>query len=148
MVPFIAAWPAEIPKGIEVEATAMNIDFFPTFLSMAGIPLPTDREIDGIDMLPLMKGETDETLHEDFYFIKGKTIHGVRTKDNFKYIDQHRCENGSYWMVKQGPFLFDLNHDPTESYDTHTHFPEKAAKLREMLEAKQQDFENNPRGWK
>ena len=148
MVPLIASWPREIPKGLEVEATAMNIDFFPTFLKIAGIPLPTDREIDGVDMLPLMKGEEDETLHDDFYFIKGKKIQGVRTQDNFKYIDRHKCENGDYRMIKQGPFLFDLNYDPTESYDSTNHFPEKADKLRTMLEAKQKEFDNNPRGWK
>ena len=51
-------------------------------------------------------------------------------------------------MAKQGPFLFDLNYDPTESYDATAHFPDKAEKLQEMLEAKRQDFENNPRGWK
>ena len=148
MVPFIASWPREIPKGIETDAVAMNIDFFPTILNIAGIPLPTDREIDGIDMLPLMKGKISETLHDDLYFIKGKHIMGLRTSDNFKYIDRHRCENGSYWIAKQGPFLFDLNYDPTESYNAAAHFPEKDAALQEMLEAKRQDFENNPRGWK
>ena len=72
MVPFIASWPREIPKGIEVEATAMNIDFFPTFLNIAGIPLPTDREIDGLDMLPIMKGEVTETCMKIFTSSKGK----------------------------------------------------------------------------
>jgi len=148
MVPFIASWPREIPKGIEVEATAMNIDFFPTFLKIAGIPLPTDREIDGVDMLPLITGEVPETLHEDFYFIKGKKISGIRTKDDFKYIDRHNCENGSYWMAKQGPFLFNLDYDPTESYDASAHFPHKTNEMRVRLETKRHDFESNPRGWK
>ena len=148
MVPFIASWPNEIPKGIEVDAVAMNIDFFPTILNMAGIPLPTDREIDGVDMLPLLKSETSETIHDDFYFIKGKKVMGVRTKDNFKYIDRHRCENGSYWIAKQGPFLFDLNFDPTESYNARDHFPEKFEAMKEMLEGKREEMENNPRGWK
>ncbi len=148
MVPFIAAWPAEIPAGIEVDATAMNIDFFPTFLRMAGIPLPEDRAIDGVDMLPLMKGESAEANHEDLYFVKGKKIMGVRTRDNFKYIDRHRCDNSAYWVAKQGPFLFDLNHDPNESYDTHTHFPDKAEALKGMLESKREEMESNPRGWK
>ncbi|WP_420630310.1 sulfatase [Candidatus Leptofilum sp.] len=148
MVPFIASWPDEIPKGIEVDAVAMNIDFFPTILKMAGIPLPNDREIDGVDMLPLLKNETSETIHDDFYFIKGKKVMGVRTKDNFKYIDRHRCENGSYWIAKQGPFLFDLNFDPTESYNARDHFPEKFEAMQEMLEGKREEMESNPRGWK
>jgi uncharacterized sulfatase len=148
MVPFIASWPAEIPKGIGMDIAAMNIDFFPTFLKIAGIDLPTDREIDGVDMLPALKGEAKESLHDDLYFVKGKKIMGVRTKDNFKYIDRHNSENGSYWMAKQGPFLFDLENDLNESYDTHAHFPEKAEYLRDLLEAKRKEMEINPRGWK
>jgi len=147
MVPFIASWPSTIPKGIEVNATAMNIDFFPTFLNIAGIPMPEDRKIDGIDMLPLMKGEVSESLHDALYFIKGKKIMGVRTKDNFKYIDRHRCENGSYWIAKQGPFLFDLNHDQTESYNVEDHFPEKYAEMQDLLENKREEMTSNPRGW-
>ena len=131
-----------------MDTVAMNIDLFPTFLNLTGIPLPEDREIDGVDMLPLMKGEVSETIHDAFYFIKGKKIMGVRTKDNFKYIDRHACENGSYWMAKQGPFLFDLNYDPTESYNASAHFPKKEAALREKLESKRQEMQDNPRGWK
>lgn len=148
LVPFIASWPAEIPQGIEVDASAMNIDFFPTFLKMAGVPLPEDREIDGVDMLPVLKGEATEALHDELYFVKGKKVMGVRTKDNFKYIDRHNSDNGSYWMAKQGPFLFDMNHDLNESYDNQAHFPEKAVKLRDLLEAKRNQMKKNPRGWK
>lgn len=148
MVPFIASWPAEIPHGIEVDTTAMNIDFFPTFLKIAGIPLPEDREIDGVDILPLLKGEKTESPHDALYFVKGKKVMGVRTKNNFKYVDRHNSDNGSYWMSKQGPFLFDLNHDLNESYNNQTHFPDKAKELREMLETKREEMEKNPRGWK
>jgi len=147
-VPFIASWPAEIPKGLEVDATAMNIDFFPTFLKMAGIPLPKDREIDGVDMLPLLKGEATDALHEELYFIDGQKVMGLRTRDNFKFVDRHRSENSTYFMSKQGPFLFDLNHDLNESYNADTHYPEKMDALRERLEIKREDMKRNPRGWK
>jgi len=148
IVPFIASWQGTIPQGVVVEGAAMNIDFFPTFLKMAGIPLPEDRAIDGIDMLPLLKGEIEESPHEDLYFIKGKKIQGVRTKDNFKYLVKSRSENSAYWMIKHGPFLFDLNYDQMEAYNVSSHFPEKEAKLRAMLEKKQKEMEYNPRGWK
>jgi len=148
IVPFIASWPDQISQGIEVDVTAMNIDFFPTFLKIAGIPLPDDRVIDGVDMLPVLKGEAEESLHDELYFLKGKKVMGVRTKDNFKYIDRDNSDNGSYWMSKQGPFLFDLNNDLNESYNNNAHFPEKANKLRNMLDTKRKEMEENPRGWK
>jgi hypothetical protein len=115
---------------------------------MAGIPLPDDRTIDGVDMLPLLKGEAQESPHEALYFIKGKKIQGVRTKDNFKYLIKSRSENSAYWMIKHGPFLFNLNYDQMEAYNVASHFPEKEKKMRSLLDEKQKEMENNPRGWK
>jgi arylsulfatase A-like enzyme len=148
IVPLIAAWPAEISAGIEVDPAAMNIDFFPTILNVLDLPLPQDREIDGVDMLPILKGETEEALHDELFFITGKKVMGVRSRDNFKYIDRHRCENSAYVMAKQGPFLFNLSQDPNESYDTRTHFPEKTEEMQERLTAKRKAMAENPRGWK
>ncbi len=148
IVPFIASWPAAIPKGIEVDSAAMNIDFFPTILKMAGIPLPEDREIDGLDILPLMKGELDESPHDELYFVSTKKVMGLRSKDNFKYLDKHRSENSTYWIAKQGPFLFDMNYDQDESYNAATHFPEKTTEMREKLDKKREVMTENPRGWK
>ena len=35
-----------------------------------------------------------------------------------------------------------------ETYNVDSHFPEKEAELRAMLETKQAEMETNPRGWK
>jgi arylsulfatase A-like enzyme len=148
IVPMIASWPKTIPQGIEVNTAAMNIDFFPTFLNVAGVPLPTDREIDGADILPVLKGEVNESPHAELYFISGKKLMGFRAKDNFKYVDKHKCENSFYGMITQGPFLFDLSHDQNESYNVSMHFPEKDASMRQKLAAKRQAMKTNPRGWK
>jgi len=115
---------------------------------MAGIPLPTDREIDGVDILPLMQGDLDESPHEELYFVSTKKVMGLRTKDNFKYLDKHRSENSTYWVAKQGPFLFNLNQDQNESYNASTHFPEKTADMSKKLEDKRKEMVANPRGWK
>ncbi len=148
IVPFIASWPGAIPQGIDVHAAAMNIDFFPTILKMAGIPLPVDREIDGLDILPLLQGEMEQSPHEELYFVGMKKVMGLRSRDNFKYYDKHRSENSTYWVAKQGPFLFDLNCDQNESYNVMTHFPEKGANMGEMLEARRAQMASNPRGWR
>ncbi len=142
------SWPNKIPIGSDVEAAAMNIDFFPTFLNIAGVPLPQDREIDGVDILPLLTGKEAVSPHDALYFIYTNTPLGIRSSDNFKYFDRHKSENSKYWMAKQGPFLFNLSQDQNESYDVSTHFPDKAADLQELLHKKQLEMEENPRGWK
>lgn len=147
MTPFIASFPRLIPKGIEVEHAAMNIDLFPTILKLAGVPLPSDREVDGVDILPLLQGQESASPHEALYFIRGAEIFGARAKDNFKYMKKDRSDNSFYTALKHGPFLFDLNHDPNESYNTAAHFPQKEKQMRETLEAKQREMKANPRGW-
>lgn len=154
MVPFIACWPGKIPAGTTVDEPAMNIDFFPTFLWIAGIPLPDDREIDGLDMMPLLTGETAESPHDELLFInfdffhKSDPVFAVRTRDHFKYTIRHKHDTQKYTMNKQGPFLFDLSRDQNESYDVSAHFPEKAERLRRILEEKSAAFKANPRGWR
>lgn len=148
IVPFIACWPGQIPAGITVDTAAMNIDFFPTFLKMAGLPLPADRQVDGLDMLPVLKGLASEPPHEALWFIGGKKAVSWRARDNFKYFDRTRSDNSFYFFASQGPFLFDLNHDQNESYNVAQHFPDKAAAMRQALEDMRAEMKTNPRGWK
>lgn len=147
IVPLVAAWPGVIPAGITVDTAAMNIDFFPTFLKLAGVALPADREIDGRDMLEVLRGKQARCAHEALFFVGGKEVRAVRTDENYKYIDRDASENTFYRNSHQGPFLFDLGCDQDESYDVTAHYPEKAAELRALLEAKREAFAANPRGW-
>ncbi|MFK7910804.1 MAG: sulfatase-like hydrolase/transferase [Akkermansiaceae bacterium] len=65
-VPFIASWPGVITPISTSSEKAMTMDFFPTFVKLAGGTTPKNLEVDGIDMMPLLKGETkknDRTLH-------------------------------------------------------------------------------------
>jgi arylsulfatase A len=55
-VPFIAAWPGVIAPGTTSSSTVMTMDLFPTISRLAGAVIPAERAIDGIDLLPLLKG--------------------------------------------------------------------------------------------
>ena len=55
-VPLIARWPGRVPAGQRIEAVAGAIDVLPTALGLAGVPLPADRVIDGVDLAPLLFG--------------------------------------------------------------------------------------------
>lgn len=147
MVPFLAAWPGHIPAGSSVPNPAMNIDFFPTFLHAAGIPLPGDRVIDGVDILPLLTGKTDENLHEAFRFITGDRVLAIRTADDKKYMVQVGCDYRPYTGMKMGPFLFDMTADPQESYNVSNLLPDTAAELQAKIDADNAEIQKNPRGW-
>jgi arylsulfatase A len=150
VVPTLACWPGTIPGGQQITEQMMNIDFFPTFLKMAGISLSEDREIDGEDILPLMTGEMDKSPHDELLYISGMHAYGLRNSDHFKYFASTGSENAEYG--KHGmmihPFLFDLNVDPNESYDQSSHYPERTKKMRDRLYEFNRSMETNPRGWK
>ncbi len=54
--PFIASWPGTVPAGTTSGETLMSMDLLPTFANLAGAPLPADRQMDGVDIMPVLQG--------------------------------------------------------------------------------------------
>ncbi len=68
-VPFIASWFGKIPSGKTNENTVISMDLFPTFLHLAGVKIPENHIIDGMDIMPVMKNNAkakDRLLHWQF----------------------------------------------------------------------------------
>ena len=58
-VPAIAWGPGlGLPAGLESSAVTRAMDWYPTFATFAGIKVPPSRVIDGRDLAPLLKGDT------------------------------------------------------------------------------------------
>ncbi len=144
-VPFIARWPGEIPAGVSNDAISINFDLFATCLDLAGVALPQDRIIDGHGILPVLKGDT-LSPHQAFYYYDVRKVVAVR-QAQWKYVQRHITDISTYWPTKQGPFLFNLDTDPTEAYSLVEVQPEVANQLSGMLEAFEADMEANLRGW-
>jgi len=144
-VPFLARWPGVIPPGTTNPGLAINFDLFTTCLKMAGVPLAEDRLIDGMDILPLLK---DESLspHDAFYYFDTRKVVAVRYQQ-WKYCRRYTTDISTYWPTKQGPFLFDLESDPNESYSMIESRPEITDKLSAMLDTFEREMEQNLRGW-
>jgi arylsulfatase A len=144
-VPFLARWPGVLPAGTASPAMSMNFDLFVTLLNLAGVPLPQDRIIDGKDILPTLKGEAPSP-HDTLLFYDTRKLVGVR-HERWKYYRRYITDNASFWPLKQGPFLFDLETDPNESYSLVESQPGRAAELAALLEAREQAMQANLRGW-
>lgn len=56
-VPGIIRWPGRIKPGTVSDEPVIGSDLFTTLCEIVGIPLPTDRTIDGASMLPLFEGK-------------------------------------------------------------------------------------------
>ena len=59
-VPGIARWPGHIQPGTISDIPVVGTDIFATVLDITGIPLPTDRTIDGVSMVPAFAGKPVE----------------------------------------------------------------------------------------
>jgi uncharacterized sulfatase len=57
-------------------------------------------------------------------------------------------DNGGYASLSQGPFLFNLELDPNESYSLIESEPELADTLVGMMEGWEAEIDRNVRGWK
>ncbi len=56
-VPFIARWPGVIPAGrVDRTSVLTAVDIFPTFLELAGQPLPVGLKLDGQSIVEALKG--------------------------------------------------------------------------------------------
>jgi hypothetical protein len=111
----IARWPGHIPAGRVCHEPAMNIDWFPTCLALAGIAPPADRVIDGCNILPLLTGEKEQSPHDRLYFYHNYELEAMRMGD-WKYIPNI---NTGVWPMpmdkhwksassRQKPFLYNL----------------------------------------
>jgi len=56
-VPGIVRWPGHVEAGATSHEPISFVDFLPTACALAGAPVPDDRPIDGINLLPLLRGE-------------------------------------------------------------------------------------------
>lgn len=65
-VPLAIRWPGVIPPQTIITETVVNLDWYPTLLDMAGVPLPQDVLIRGRSMMPLIAGNA-ENWSNDLY---------------------------------------------------------------------------------
>jgi len=144
-VPLIARWPGVLPAGEVRAQLCSSMDLYCTCLACANVPPPGDRFIDGRNILPLLQGRAD-TAHENLYYYKGRRLLGVR-QGRWKYLRRHMTDNGGYAGLSQGPFLFDLETDPNESYSLIESRPGVARRMEQALADWEAEIKRNPRGW-
>lgn len=150
-VPFIAHWPNAITAGRSAHAMSMGTDLLPTVLDVLNIDAPTDRELDGKSILTVLT-QGAVSPHEYLYYYDGETLFAVRDQ-RFKYrgpagVMYSTDEMPMGGAVLQKEWLFDLEGDSRESYDTSTRYPQNLVRLRAAFKAKNLKMNENKRGWK
>lgn len=73
-VPMIAHMPGKIPAGVVNAHMAATIDLLPTICQLTGSPIPTDRVIDGIDLMPMLKNGNTPSPHDVIVGMRGSDL--------------------------------------------------------------------------
>ncbi len=179
-VPFMIRWDNNNglfeTNGVR-EQSATLVDMFPTLIELCGITvdgeenkLPSDREIDGISMVPVIT--EDSVIHTEEYPIlhmKREDIKAIQytvstesvkaeysdydyavLNDNeyitFKYFDKIQNDNSAFWDKNRKNWLHILTDDNGENYNRTPVYPTISEKMNEKLKEIQADFANNRRG--
>jgi arylsulfatase A-like enzyme len=67
--PMIVRWPAVVKPGTTCDVPVINVDFFPTFLDLAGAK--TEKQLDGESLLPLLKQDGSLKREAIFWHFPG-----------------------------------------------------------------------------
>ena len=102
-VPFAMQWPKKIRAGIKYDKPIIALDIFATVASAAKAEKYIKNKIDGVNLLPYLNGDKNESPHEYLYW-----------KNPDKDIDVVRDERYKYLRIKNEEYVFDLKNDMSE----------------------------------
>jgi len=133
-VPLIVHWPGVTKAGSMCDVPVISMDLYPTILEMAGEKQAAGKTVDGVNLVPLLRGVAEpkrETLfwhypHYQHYQLGGTTPYGAIRAGDFKLIeffDDMRVE------------LYNLREDIGEQRNVAAQMTAKAEELRARLHA-------------
>lgn len=134
-VPCIVHWPDAIAPGQVNPSLAASIDLFPTLVAAAGAnpgPLP----IDGIDLGPLLRSESQESGRDTFFYFAGSALEAVRVGD----WKLHLHKDGLGGQGESLRALYNLRDDVGESHNRADDHPNIVADLEARMETMRQQL--------
>jgi arylsulfatase A-like enzyme len=108
-VPMLARYPRLFARGIAVDEMVLNIDLAPTFLDLAGVPVP--KEMQGASWKQIAAGKKPANWRQSFFAAYYKEMGNVPTLYAIRTTTQKMVKypNRPEWLE-----VFDLTADPYE----------------------------------
>jgi arylsulfatase A len=130
-VPLFVRWPGRIEAGKNISQIASHIDLFATIVELCGVEMPDTLPQDGVSLVPLLQGETDDWPHRMIFTFRkprGQSVPGsVRTQ-------QWRAVKGrKRWE------LYDMGDDPDQKKDISLKHPDVTKRFQDEFEAMAKD---------
>jgi len=130
--PLIAWWPGTIKQGGDSQAIASAMDLLPTAIELADVPLPSGRAIDGVSLVPVLRGQKQKPGRVLFYYWL-QDLTAVR-KGAWKLHIKTMDEFGKNTQLHRPPLLFQVENDPGEHFDVAARHPDVVKDLLREIE--------------
>lgn len=116
--PALVRWPGHVPAGASTNEIVALVDVFATLARIAGVDMPTDRTIDGIDQTALLFGQSQRSAREHVLFFSGRTLMSVKWR-RFKvfFTGDDPAPRGRVWRRLWAPQIYNVEQDPREEND-------------------------------
>ncbi len=143
-VPCFMRFPGQLPDNLTVNVPTAHIDMFPTILDLCGIPLSKDTEVDGKNLLPLIRKQKVGWANRSLFFHWQRGFPepyrnvAVR-KGEFKLVG-----HSSYSAGLEDFELFNLEKDPYEQKNIQSSHPAIVKELKKEFDGWYEEVIKSP----
>ncbi len=127
-VPGMLEWPDVIKSSRVVNTISSTSDYFPTILDAVGMRAPDDRPIDGVSLIPVLRGEL-QTRPKPVAFETTKITRGsprlALIEERLKLLTN---------LSDEPDLLYDIAVDSAETSNLATQRPRDVKRMRAVLE--------------
>jgi arylsulfatase A-like enzyme len=140
--PFFVTWPGVVAAGSTCGEPVIGVDLFPTFCEMTGAQLPSDQPLDGVSLVPLLRGTGTLAPRALFWHFPAylQSYAGTDQQQRDPLFRSRPCGiiRLGDWKLHEyfedgGLELYNLRADIGERNNLADSMPDKARQLHEML---------------
>ncbi|MEM7373023.1 MAG: sulfatase [Bacteroidota bacterium] len=132
-VPGIFYMPGTVQAGT-ITDLGSTLDILPTVAGLTGATPPSDRPMDGYNLMPVLT-EKAASPRDHFVYYRLQNIHAIRKGDYKAHFTTETCYVADTRKTQHTPpLLFNVNEDPSEKYDRAESKPEVLAELVRLAE--------------
>lgn len=128
-VPMIIRWPGRYKAGLRSDALVEMVDLAPTLLEAAGVPIPVGMQ--GKTLTPLLTGQT--TRHRDSIYCEYFDSLALYSPPPMAMCVRTEQYKLNYYQKLNVGELYDLEKDPSESYNLWDSSSSRTAREQMML---------------
>ena len=128
-VPYIVQWKGHLPAGKVDDRPVIQLDIHPTVLAAAGVEAKPEWKLDGVNLLPYLKGENKAAPHDHLFWRFGQQI-ALRQGD-WKLVKAigGGADGSARKASTEGAHLYNLAEDIGEKNNLAEKNPEKLKEL-------------------